>query len=118
MGAGLAVAGTTAPAASVRHHSSDVTIAFTTAPPYAFFGKVTSSAPRCAVGRKVVLLMGPPGSQSVVASDTTSSNGDWYVTLENPLAGHYQAKALRKAYKVNGKRHVCDAARSPGVDDV
>jgi hypothetical protein len=105
-------------AAPARHHGATATIAYTTSPPYAFYGKVTSGPDPCFVGRKVQLLLGPPGSQEVVATDTTSSNGDWYVTLENPLAGHYQAKVLKRTYKAHGKRQVCDAARSPGVDDI
>jgi hypothetical protein len=116
--AALLVPGSPASAAGTRHHTTTATIAFTGAMPVAFYGKVTSGPDQCVVGRKVQLLMGPPGSQEVIATDTTSSNGDWYVTVENPLAGHYQAKVLRKAYKAHGKRHVCDAARSPGVDDV
>lgn len=115
--AALLAPGSPVSAAPARHHGATATIAFTTQPPYAFYGKVTSGPDPCVVGRKVQLLQGPPGSQEVAATDTTSSNGDWYVTLENPQAGHYQAKVLKKIYKAHGKRHVCDAARSPGVDD-
>jgi hypothetical protein len=116
--AALLAPGSPASAAPVRHHGATATIAFTTQAPYAFYGKVTSGPDPCVVGRKVQLLQGPPGSQEVAATDTTSSNGDWYVTLENPQAGHYQAKVLTKLYKAHGKRHVCDAARSSGVDDI
>ena len=110
--------GSPAAAAGTRHHSATATIAFTTQQPYAFYGKVSSGPGQCVVGRKVQLLMGPTGSQEVIATDTTSSNGDWYVTIENPLAGHYQAKVLKKTYKAHGKRQVCDTTRSPGVDDI
>ncbi len=115
VGFGLVTSGASALAPAARHHTASATIMFTSE---AFFGKVASSATRCEVGRKVELLMGPTGLQEVVASDVTSSNGDWYVTLDAPQAGHYQAKVLRKTYKVHGRRHVCDPARSPGVDDV
>jgi ABC-type sugar transport system substrate-binding protein len=115
--ASLLAPGSPASAASARHHGATATIAFTTQSPYAFYGKVTSGPDPCVVGRKVQLLQGPPGSQEVAATDTTSSNGDWYVTVDNPQAGHYQAKVFEKTYKAHGKLHVCDAARSPGVEN-
>jgi hypothetical protein len=107
-----------ASSASVRHHPSSVTIALDSGPPATFIGFVHSPQSRCFKSRTVKLLLGPPGSQEVVGQDETSGDGSWAVDVSsNFRAGTYQAKATRKVFRRHGRRHVCDAAKSPPLTE-
>jgi hypothetical protein len=107
-----------ASASSTRHHASTVTINLLPGSSDTFYGQVSGGPKRCLVERKVLLELGPAGVKpAVVGSDTTSSNGDWLVSLENPQAGEYRAVALRTTYKAHGVRHVCDREASPRLLD-
>jgi hypothetical protein len=107
-----------APAGAARHHASTVTINLFPGSSDTFYGNVSGGPRRCWVGRKVLLEQGPAGEKpSIVGSDVTSSNGDWFISLVNPQAAEYRAVALRKAYKAHGVRHVCDRAASPRLLD-
>jgi hypothetical protein len=111
------LAGATAVAfASHQTHSSTITIDYSTSPKLTIFGKVKSSAHGCMVGRKVELLRGHTGAQTVVGSDKTDSHGKWSVTIDPPKAGRYQAQAVRQKFTHHGQKHTCKPARSPKID--
>jgi hypothetical protein len=118
--AGVTLAFVPAASASTAavHHPSTVTIALDSGPPPTFIGFVHSPQSRCFKSRTVKLLLGPPGSQEIVGEDVTSSDGSWAVDVSsNFRAGTYQAKATRKVFRRHGRRHVCDAAKSPPLTE-
>jgi hypothetical protein len=108
----------TAAAKPTPHHNSSVTInVLSDSTVRGYYGRVSSGPKQCEVGRRVILRLGPGGDQVDVGSDVTSSEGDWLIAFDAPLAGHYQAFAPRTAYHRHGIKHVCDAAKSPRILD-
>jgi hypothetical protein len=108
-----------ATAFAAKHHERTVLFTLGTGDPQEFYGSLTGGPKPCWVGRKVILQLGPAGEKpEAVGSDLTSTNGDWYLTVEAPLAGYYRGFAPRFEYKHHGVKHVCDAAASPRVLNV
>jgi hypothetical protein len=107
-----------ASASAARHHTSTVTINLFPGSSESFYGQVSGGPTRCWVDRKILLERGPAGVEpSIVGADKTSTGGDWFVSLDSPLAGEYRAVAPPRAYRAHGVRHVCDRAVSPRLLD-
>jgi hypothetical protein len=105
----IALVALPAAASAAKHHSRMVSFTLGTGSPQEFYGSLTGGPKPCWVGRKVILQLGPAGEKpEAVGYDITSTNGDWYLTVDAPQAGYYRAFAPRFAYKRHGVRHVCD----------
>ncbi len=118
LAAGLLLSSVAGSQAATHHHAATVNIKLLNDTPHGYYGRVSSGPEKCRVGRKVILQHGPSGIRETVGSDVTSSEGDWLVALDAPMAGEYRAVALPRHYKVHGHKHVCDRAVSPVINDV
>jgi hypothetical protein len=78
-----------------------------------FAGRITSLKPACERGRIVRVFREVVGApDDLVTATSSEADGSWSVLHEDPGAGTYYAKVLRKDISRAGHDHVCRPAVS------
>jgi hypothetical protein len=114
---GLALAGPGAAGGTrIVRFTSTVTIRITAQQGAAVFkGHVASPNIACRTNRTVRLMQRQPGPDLKV-SVTPTYGRDWRIGLDNPIAGKYYARVVKRSEGTAGTIYVCRPDSSPSVN--